>query len=97
MKSMETELALRALIAKGVSAMALLFLVACATTSTAPVSRQADPALARKVVTYPTPVSPGTIVIDPGSHFLYLVGRFHGSNHMPTRIGSLRCSCGMPG
>jgi hypothetical protein len=26
-----------------------------------------------------------------------LVGRFHGSNHMPTKIGSLRCSCGMPG
>jgi 4-hydroxyphenylpyruvate dioxygenase len=25
----------------------------------------------------------------------YLVGRFHGSNHMPTKIGSLRCSCGM--
>jgi lipoprotein-anchoring transpeptidase ErfK/SrfK len=37
------------------------------------VSRQADPAFARKVVAYPTPVSPGTIVIDPGSHFLYLV------------------------
>ena len=26
-----------------------------------------------------------------------LVGRFHRSNHMPTKIGSLRCSCGMPG
>ena len=26
-----------------------------------------------------------------------LVGRFHGSNHMPTKIGSLRCSCGMLG
>jgi hypothetical protein len=25
---------------------------------------------AHKVVAYPTPVSPGTIVIDPGSHFL---------------------------
>ncbi len=32
-----------------------------------------DPAFARKVVTYPTPEPPGTIVIDPGSHFLYLV------------------------
>jgi lipoprotein-anchoring transpeptidase ErfK/SrfK len=73
MQSEETGLALRALIAKGVSAMGLLGLVACATTSTTPVSRQADPAFARKVVAYPTPVSPGTIVIDPGSHFLYLV------------------------
>jgi hypothetical protein len=68
MKSEETGPALRALIAVGVAAMALLGLVACATTSTTPVSRQADPAFARKVVTYPTPVPPGTIVIDPGSH-----------------------------
>jgi lipoprotein-anchoring transpeptidase ErfK/SrfK len=45
--------------------------VACATTTT-PVSRQADPAFARKVVTYSSPV-PGTIVIDPANHFLYLV------------------------
>jgi lipoprotein-anchoring transpeptidase ErfK/SrfK len=37
------------------------------------VSRQADPAFARRVVTYSTPVPPGTIVIDPGSHFFYLV------------------------
>jgi lipoprotein-anchoring transpeptidase ErfK/SrfK len=72
MKSKGTGLALRALIARGVFAMALLGLVACATT-TPPVARQADPAFARKVVTYPTPVPPGTIVIDPGSHFLYLV------------------------
>jgi lipoprotein-anchoring transpeptidase ErfK/SrfK len=53
--------------------MALLGLVACATTTTSPVARRADPAFARKVVTYPTPVPPGTIVIDPSSHFLYLV------------------------
>jgi hypothetical protein len=34
-----------------------------------------------------------------GVRYIYreLVGRFHGSNHMPTKIGSLRCSCGMPG
>ena len=73
MQSEETGLALRALITRGVPAMALFGLVACATTTTAPVPRQADPAFARKVVAYPTPVSPGTIVIDPGSHFLYLV------------------------
>jgi lipoprotein-anchoring transpeptidase ErfK/SrfK len=52
--------------------MALLGLVACATTTT-PVSRQADPAFARKVVTYPSPAPPGTIIIDAGTHFLYLV------------------------
>ena len=52
--------------------MILLGLVACATTTTQ-VSRKADPAFARKVVTYPTPVRAGTIVVDPGSHFLYLV------------------------
>ena len=75
MKSEETGLALRALIARGVPAMAFLGLVACATTTNTntQVSRQADPAFARKVVTYPTPSPPGTIVIDPGSHFLYLV------------------------
>jgi lipoprotein-anchoring transpeptidase ErfK/SrfK len=37
------------------------------------VSREADPAFARKVVTYPSRERPGTIVVDPGSHFLYLV------------------------
>ena len=83
MKSGKTVLVLRA-----VPAMALLSLVACATTTTPPVSRQADPAFARKVVTYPTPVPPGTIVIDPGSHFLYLDDRFHethpfGCHHVP--------------
>jgi lipoprotein-anchoring transpeptidase ErfK/SrfK len=36
-------------------------------------SREPDPAFARRVVTYPSPEPPGTIVVDPGSHFLYLV------------------------
>ena len=52
--------------------MILLGLVACATTTTQ-VSRKADPNFARKVVTYPTPVRAGAIVVDPGNHFLYLV------------------------
>ena len=73
MKPRATVLVLRGLMTWGVLAIALSSLVACATTSTTPVSRQADPSFARKVVTYPTPVPPGTIVIDPGSHFLYLV------------------------
>jgi len=34
---------------------------------------QADPAFARKVVAYPSPEPPGTIIVDPGAHFLYLV------------------------
>jgi lipoprotein-anchoring transpeptidase ErfK/SrfK len=62
----------RAVIARCVTMTTLLGLVACATTTTQ-VSRKADPAFARKVVTYPTPVRAGTIVVDPGSHFLYLV------------------------
>ena len=70
---MKSEEPVRALVAGGLLAMALMGLVACATTTTTPVSRQADPAFARKIVTYPTPVPTGTIVIDPGSHFLYLV------------------------
>ena len=52
--------------------MALLALVACATTSN-PVSRQVDLAFARKVVAYPSPAPPGTVIVDPGRHFLYLV------------------------
>ncbi len=54
--------------------MAPLSLIACATTTTtSSVSRHADPAFARTVVSYPAHVPAGTIVIDPGSHFLYLV------------------------
>src|SRR5580704_1439649 len=74
MKSGATVLVVRTLLARGVLAMALLGLLACATTTTTtPVSRQADPAFVRTVVTYPARVPPGTIVVDPGSHFLYLV------------------------
>ena len=61
-----------AVIARCVTMTTLLGLVACATTPTQ-VSRKADPAFARKVVTYPTPVRAGTIVVDPGNQFLYLV------------------------
>jgi lipoprotein-anchoring transpeptidase ErfK/SrfK len=38
-----------------------------------PTVQGADPAFARKVVSYPSPEPPGTIIVDPGSHFLYLV------------------------
>ena len=55
----------------GVAGLNLLALLGCATT--APVSRAVDPSFARKLVAYPTPEPPGTIVIDPGGHFLYLM------------------------
>ena len=35
--------------------------------------RAADPAFARQVVAYATHERPGTIIVDPGSHFLYLI------------------------
>ena len=55
----------------GVAGLNLLALLGCATT--APVSRAVDPSFARKLVAYPTPEPPGTIVIDPGGHFLYVM------------------------
>jgi lipoprotein-anchoring transpeptidase ErfK/SrfK len=45
-------------------------LIGCAT---APESRQMDPSFARQDISYATREPPGTIVIDPSSHFLYLV------------------------
>jgi len=60
-----------ALAAGGIGGMALFGLIAC--TMTAPVSRQADPAFARKIVTYLSREPPGTTIVDPGSHFLHLV------------------------
>jgi lipoprotein-anchoring transpeptidase ErfK/SrfK len=39
------------------------------------VSREPDPAFARTIVAYPTREPAGTIVIDPSSHFLYVVQR----------------------
>jgi lipoprotein-anchoring transpeptidase ErfK/SrfK len=53
-----------------VGVVVLISLGGCATTR---VSREVDPAFARTVVAYSTTERPGTIVIDPGSHFLYLV------------------------
>jgi lipoprotein-anchoring transpeptidase ErfK/SrfK len=42
-------------------------------TAAPPPTLQADPAFARKVVAYPSPEPTGTIIVDPGAHFLYLV------------------------
>jgi lipoprotein-anchoring transpeptidase ErfK/SrfK len=61
----------RAVTTGALASGALAGLFGC-TTAPEP-TLQADPAFARKVVTYPSPEPPGTIIIDPGSHFLYLV------------------------
>jgi lipoprotein-anchoring transpeptidase ErfK/SrfK len=42
-------------------------------TAAPPPTLQADPVWARKVVAYPSPEPPGTIIVDPGAHFLYLI------------------------
>jgi lipoprotein-anchoring transpeptidase ErfK/SrfK len=57
-------------IASGVASLLLISVTGCVT---APASREADPAFARQTVAYATHEAPGTIVIDPASHFLYLV------------------------
>jgi lipoprotein-anchoring transpeptidase ErfK/SrfK len=61
----------RRIVLAGILAATIAALGSC-TTAPEP-TLQADPAFARKVVAYPSPEPPGTIVIDPGSHFLYLV------------------------
>jgi lipoprotein-anchoring transpeptidase ErfK/SrfK len=66
----------RAVIAWTFVCFAWMTLVGCTTSTTTTTTEQTlqvDPAFARKVVSYPSSERPGTIVIDPGSHFLYLV------------------------
>ncbi len=63
----------RAVVAGGFVSFVSLGLACCATTSTTQQPAEADPSFARQVVSYSTREKPGTIVIDPGSHFLYLV------------------------
>jgi lipoprotein-anchoring transpeptidase ErfK/SrfK len=79
----------RAVITTGLAGAAVFGFAGCTTTgnntassnsssgfynaTSAEEPRGPDPAFARKVVTYPSPEPPGTIVVDPGSHFLYLV------------------------
>jgi lipoprotein-anchoring transpeptidase ErfK/SrfK len=62
----------RALI-KGASAIGATWgLAGCASTRT-PLTDVVDPAYRRKDVQYATREAPGTIVVDPPEHFLYLV------------------------
>ena len=79
----------RAVVSCGLAAAALIGCAGCSTTGTNPSAgsgsglgvygaapdepRRPDPAFARTAVTYPSPEPPGTIVVDPGSHFLYLI------------------------
>src|SRR3984885_11110542 len=68
-------------VVQGASCAALLGLVACVCgTTNAGIytnpweePRGPNPAFARQVVAYPTHERPGTIIIDPGSHFLYFI------------------------
>jgi lipoprotein-anchoring transpeptidase ErfK/SrfK len=70
-------------VANGLAGAVLIGLAGCASTGTTTTNifgttpteenRGPDPAFARKVVAYPSRERPGTIVVDPGSHFLYLV------------------------
>jgi len=61
----------RALITGFAAVCVLVGLNGCKTTQDQ--SRELDPAFARTVVTYSSREPSGTIIIDPGSHFLYQV------------------------
>jgi lipoprotein-anchoring transpeptidase ErfK/SrfK len=64
----------RRLVIAGVCAGGLIVgLGGCATAPPPQTARTADPAFARTLVTYQVREPPGTIIIDPGNHFLYLV------------------------
>ena len=67
-------------VVRGMAAAVLLATMACVggTTNAGVLTpweqpRGPDPAFARQVVAYPRHERPGTIIVDPGSHFLYLI------------------------
>ena len=67
-------------VVRGGACAVLLGLVAClGGTTNADIftpwgqPRGPNPAFARQVVTYPTHERPGTIIVDPYSHFLYVI------------------------
>jgi hypothetical protein len=68
-------------VVRGLACAALLILAACigGTTSAGffmtpwEQGRGPNPAFARQVVAYPTHERPGTLIIDPASHFLYFI------------------------
>ena len=67
-------------VVRGLACVVVLILAACiGGTTSADIytpwdqQRGPNPAFARQVVAYPTHERPGTIIIDPASHFLYLI------------------------
>ncbi len=62
----------RAVIAAAAAGVAF-FLGGCTTTQAPAPSREVDPAYLRTIVNYDGREKPGTIVVNPGSHYLYLV------------------------
>jgi lipoprotein-anchoring transpeptidase ErfK/SrfK len=72
---MDTDLVVsrRAVLKAGLGTGAALSLAACATTQGPRQAREVDPAYRRRVVSYVTREAPGTIVVAPGSHFLFAV------------------------
>jgi lipoprotein-anchoring transpeptidase ErfK/SrfK len=68
-------------VVRGLASAVLLILAACigGTTSAGffmtpwEQGRGPNPAFARQVVAYPTHERPGTLIIDPASHFLYFI------------------------
>ena len=68
-------------VVRGLACAVLLILAACigGTTSAGffmtpwEQGRGSNPAFARQVVAYPTHERPGTLIIDPASHFLYFI------------------------
>ena len=67
-------------VVRGLACAVLLILVACVGGPTRagifmPWGQQGgpNPAFARQVVAYPTHERPGTMIIDPASHFLYFI------------------------
>jgi lipoprotein-anchoring transpeptidase ErfK/SrfK len=64
----------RAAVAGVLAGLVAPLLAGCVTTSEqSQAGAGPDPAFARTVVNYATPEPSGTIVVDPGSHYLYLV------------------------
>src|SRR6516164_5452534 len=61
------------LVVRGLACAVLLILAACVGGTTSAGIFTPNPAFARQVVAYPTHERPGTIIVDPASHFLYLI------------------------
>ena len=61
------------LVVRGLACAVLLILAACVGGTTSAGIFTPWGAFARQVVAYPTHERPGTMIIDPASHFLYFI------------------------